>query len=134
MMTMDRTRDHAIVLGASMAGLLAARVLSEFYHSVTLVDRDGTCSTSGLALVIGDPEATALAIIGERAAIVHLLARAKQALSAYPTKRIAITDIDGNVSVRDEVTGELWTPETAAQQLRFAAEDGCVLRIQVREG
>jgi len=40
MMTTDRTRDHAIVLGASMAGLLAARVLSECYRSVTVVDRD----------------------------------------------------------------------------------------------
>jgi 2-polyprenyl-6-methoxyphenol hydroxylase-like FAD-dependent oxidoreductase len=31
---------HAIVLGASMAGLLAARVLSEFYATVTVVERD----------------------------------------------------------------------------------------------
>lgn len=35
------TRDRrAVVLGAGMAGLLAARVLSEFYDSVTLVERD----------------------------------------------------------------------------------------------
>ncbi|MGO9509153.1 MAG: FAD-dependent oxidoreductase [Mycobacterium sp.] len=33
-------REHAVVLGAGMAGLLAARVLSEFYDSVTLVERD----------------------------------------------------------------------------------------------
>jgi 2-polyprenyl-6-methoxyphenol hydroxylase-like FAD-dependent oxidoreductase len=32
--------EHAVVLGASMAGLLAARVLSEFYQQVTVVDRD----------------------------------------------------------------------------------------------
>ena len=32
--------NRAVVLGGSMAGLLAARVLSEFYRSVTLVDRD----------------------------------------------------------------------------------------------
>jgi 2-polyprenyl-6-methoxyphenol hydroxylase-like FAD-dependent oxidoreductase len=32
--------DHAVVLGAGMAGLLAARVLSEFYASVTIVERD----------------------------------------------------------------------------------------------
>ncbi len=31
---------HAVVLGASMAGLLAARVLAEFYESVTVVERD----------------------------------------------------------------------------------------------
>jgi 2-polyprenyl-6-methoxyphenol hydroxylase-like FAD-dependent oxidoreductase len=40
MMRTDTTRDHAVVLGASMAGLLAARVLSEFYRTVTVVDRD----------------------------------------------------------------------------------------------
>ncbi|MGA9677880.1 MAG: 2-polyprenyl-6-methoxyphenol hydroxylase-like oxidoreductase [Mycobacterium sp.] len=32
--------QHAVVLGASMAGLLAARVLADFYDSVTIVDRD----------------------------------------------------------------------------------------------
>lgn len=32
--------DHAVVLGASMAGLLAARVLAEFYDQVTVVERD----------------------------------------------------------------------------------------------
>jgi 2-polyprenyl-6-methoxyphenol hydroxylase-like FAD-dependent oxidoreductase len=32
--------EHAVVLGAGMGGLLAARVLSEFYGSVTLVERD----------------------------------------------------------------------------------------------
>jgi 2-polyprenyl-6-methoxyphenol hydroxylase-like FAD-dependent oxidoreductase len=34
------TRDHALVLGAGMAGLLAARVLAEAYDRVTIVDRD----------------------------------------------------------------------------------------------
>jgi len=32
--------DHAVVLGASMAGLLAARVLADFYRVVTVVERD----------------------------------------------------------------------------------------------
>jgi 2-polyprenyl-6-methoxyphenol hydroxylase-like FAD-dependent oxidoreductase len=31
---------HAVVLGASMSGLLAARVLSDFYRTVTVVERD----------------------------------------------------------------------------------------------
>jgi 2-polyprenyl-6-methoxyphenol hydroxylase-like FAD-dependent oxidoreductase len=35
-----RTRQHAIVLGASMGGLLAARVLADFYGTVTVVERD----------------------------------------------------------------------------------------------
>ncbi|MET0701194.1 MAG: 2-polyprenyl-6-methoxyphenol hydroxylase-like oxidoreductase, partial [Mycobacterium sp.] len=37
---MARVGDHAVVLGASMAGMLAARVLSDFYGTVTVVDRD----------------------------------------------------------------------------------------------
>jgi 2-polyprenyl-6-methoxyphenol hydroxylase-like FAD-dependent oxidoreductase len=32
--------DHAVVLGAGMAGLLAARVLADAYHRVTVVERD----------------------------------------------------------------------------------------------
>lgn len=32
--------DHAVVLGGSMAGLLAARVLADHYEQVTLVERD----------------------------------------------------------------------------------------------
>ena len=32
--------DHAVVLGASMAGLLAARVLADAYGRVTVIDRD----------------------------------------------------------------------------------------------
>ena len=37
---MAKIAEHAVVLGASMAGLLAARVLTEFYETVTVVERD----------------------------------------------------------------------------------------------
>jgi 2-polyprenyl-6-methoxyphenol hydroxylase-like FAD-dependent oxidoreductase len=37
---MDGIGEHAVVLGASMGGLLAARVLSDFYDRVTVVERD----------------------------------------------------------------------------------------------
>jgi 2-polyprenyl-6-methoxyphenol hydroxylase-like FAD-dependent oxidoreductase len=37
---MKSGRKHAVVLGAGMAGLFAARVLSEFYDAVTVVERD----------------------------------------------------------------------------------------------
>jgi hypothetical protein len=32
--------DHAVMIGASMAGLLAARVLSDAYERVTIIERD----------------------------------------------------------------------------------------------
>ena len=37
---MAKIGKHAVVLGASMAGLLAARSLSEFFETVTVVERD----------------------------------------------------------------------------------------------
>lgn len=37
---MRGTTEHAVVLGASMAGLLTARVLTEFYERVTIIERD----------------------------------------------------------------------------------------------
>lgn len=37
---MSKLGDKAVVCGAGMGGLLAARVLSEFYESVTVVERD----------------------------------------------------------------------------------------------
>lgn len=37
---MTELGEHAVVLGASMGGLLAARVLSEFYVAVTVIERD----------------------------------------------------------------------------------------------
>jgi 2-polyprenyl-6-methoxyphenol hydroxylase-like FAD-dependent oxidoreductase len=36
----DRVGDRAVVLGASMGGLLAARVLTDYYSEVLVVDRD----------------------------------------------------------------------------------------------
>src|SRR3954467_7907533 len=32
--------EHAVVLGASMGGLITARVLADFYETVTVVERD----------------------------------------------------------------------------------------------
>jgi 2-polyprenyl-6-methoxyphenol hydroxylase-like FAD-dependent oxidoreductase len=37
---MAKLGEHAVVLGASMGGLVAARVLSDFYERVTVVERD----------------------------------------------------------------------------------------------
>jgi len=40
MQEIQKIGDHAVVLGASISGLLAARVLADAYHQVTVVDRD----------------------------------------------------------------------------------------------
>ncbi|HEX7826176.1 MAG TPA: 2-polyprenyl-6-methoxyphenol hydroxylase-like oxidoreductase, partial [Mycobacterium sp.] len=37
---MSERRGRAVVLGASMGGLLAARVLADFFRVVTVVERD----------------------------------------------------------------------------------------------
>src|SRR6476619_8139509 len=37
---MGRTTEHAIIIGASLGGLCAARVLSDFYDRVTVYERD----------------------------------------------------------------------------------------------
>jgi len=37
---MGRTTEHAIIIGASLAGLCAARVLSDFHERVTVYERD----------------------------------------------------------------------------------------------
>ena len=37
---MNRIGEHAVVIGASMGGLLAARALSDFFGSVTVLERD----------------------------------------------------------------------------------------------
>ena len=39
--------DHAVVLGAGIAGLLAARVLADAYRRVTVIDRDALPATPG---------------------------------------------------------------------------------------
>ena len=44
---MRRIGDHAVVLGAGMAGLLAARVLSDGYGRVTILERDPLPGTAG---------------------------------------------------------------------------------------
>jgi len=65
----DRSEGHAVVLGGSIAGLLAARVLADAYDQVTVVDRDEL--PPGGSLRRGAPQARH---------IHALLARGQQAL------------------------------------------------------
>src|SRR5215471_3420710 len=39
-MSIDRSRSDAVVIGGSIAGLLAARVLAEAFETVTILERD----------------------------------------------------------------------------------------------
>jgi len=41
----SRIGEHAVVMGAGMSGLLVARVLSEFYRTITVVERDALPDT-----------------------------------------------------------------------------------------
>ena len=45
-MTLDKQAERAVVLGGGMAGLLAARVLSDAYNEVIVVDRDELTGTT----------------------------------------------------------------------------------------
>ena len=45
----DGRTDHAVVIGAGMAGLLAARALADRFAQVTLVDRDATTGVTAEA-------------------------------------------------------------------------------------
>ena len=45
-MTLDKQEERVVVLGGGMAGLLAARVLSEAYKEVIVVDRDELTGTT----------------------------------------------------------------------------------------
>src|SRR4051794_4210858 len=43
----SRVGDHAVVLGGSVAGCLAARTLAEHYSAVTVIDRDDLLGAAG---------------------------------------------------------------------------------------
>ena len=46
--------EHAIVIGASFAGLVSARILSDYFSTVTIIDRDHVCGEAGHR--IGTPQ------------------------------------------------------------------------------
>ena len=46
-------QDRAVVIGGSMAGLLAARVLSEHFKEVIVVERDDlSAEANGIAIIL----------------------------------------------------------------------------------
>src|SRR6185312_15518358 len=44
---MAKLGEHAVVLGGSLAGLLVARVLADFYENITVVERDVLSNNPG---------------------------------------------------------------------------------------
>ena len=64
--------SHAVVLGGSLAGLLAARILADHFDKVTILERDGYLETTEVRK--GIPQANH----------VHgLLLRGRQVLEAW---------------------------------------------------
>ncbi|HZB31359.1 MAG TPA: hypothetical protein VE465_14450 [Streptosporangiaceae bacterium] len=88
-MTMGVVGEHAVVLGAGMAGLLTARVLTESYRQVTVIERDQLAESS--AGRRGVPQ-------GRHAHL--LLARGKQALEGLFPGLIDELVADGAVPLR----------------------------------
>ncbi|MBE1487549.1 FAD-dependent oxidoreductase [Plantactinospora soyae] len=92
----EHVGDRAVVLGGSVAGLFAARVLADFYRTVTVVDRDQLTGATGPRRAV--PQ-------GHH--IHGLLARGQQILEElFPgfTKEMA----DGGVPTRDFGTSLGW--------------------------
>ncbi len=58
---LDLGANHAVVIGASMAGLLAARALADHYEHVTVVERDAL--PTGPAARAGVPQARHIHIL-----------------------------------------------------------------------
>jgi len=69
---MDVARRHAIVIGGSMSGMLVARVLSDQYEHVTLVERDQL--PEAIELRDGTPQARhAHILLGKGLEILEIL-------------------------------------------------------------
>jgi 2-polyprenyl-6-methoxyphenol hydroxylase-like FAD-dependent oxidoreductase len=49
-----QSNKHAMVIGASMAGLMAARMLSDHFEQVTIIERDRLFSTTNIPRTAGD--------------------------------------------------------------------------------
>jgi 2-polyprenyl-6-methoxyphenol hydroxylase-like FAD-dependent oxidoreductase len=63
---MPEVGENAVVLGASMAGLVAARVLADFYRTVTVVERDPLPDNAGVRR--GVPQGRHLHVLLQRGA------------------------------------------------------------------
>jgi 2-polyprenyl-6-methoxyphenol hydroxylase-like FAD-dependent oxidoreductase len=68
-----RQSSHAVVIGASMAGLLAARVLAESFERVTIVDRDRLPDSGSFRNGVPQGHHLHVLLVGGRHALESLL-------------------------------------------------------------
>ncbi len=111
-------RDHAIVMGASMAGLTTARALSNHFERVTIVDRD--VLPDGPAARKGVPQ-------GNHA---HgLLASGYRVLDAYYPG--LFDEIESNGGVRGDITRDFLWYQYGAWKLRTESGLGGMVMSRV---
>lgn len=91
--------NHAVVIGGSMAGLLAARVLSDRFQQVTLIERDRLTDTPQHRL--GTPQSQHLHV---------LLVKGEQIISKW-FPQIAIELIQAGATQADATNDVLWFQE-----------------------
>ena len=101
--------DHAVVLGAGMAGLFAARVLSEKFDRVTVIDRDPLAREKQVKVKVTAPYQPVLP--GEIAPGTGLHAVDFTGLTITPAFAGSVQDTNGTVGF--DVTADQpasWTP------------------------
>jgi 2-polyprenyl-6-methoxyphenol hydroxylase-like FAD-dependent oxidoreductase len=79
--TIHRT-EHAVVVGASMAGLLAARVLADRFARVTVIERDALPATASVRRGVPQAHHTHVLLASGRAALARIIPELDAALAA----------------------------------------------------
>ena len=125
--------DRAVVLGSGMAGLLAARVLSDFFDHVTVLERDG--EGPGPVPRRGVPQGTHPHVLLEagRVTIEDLVPGFTEELQAAGGQRV-----DGRTDLRMFAEGALLAPAATDRVAYFASrplyEQTLRRRIQALSG
>jgi 2-polyprenyl-6-methoxyphenol hydroxylase-like FAD-dependent oxidoreductase len=83
-------RDHAVVIGGSLAGLLAARVLTAHFDRVTLIERD--CYPADAVFRPGIPQSRHLHVLWTRGLelLEHLFPGLEETLTAAGAQEIGV--------------------------------------------
>lgn len=106
---MERSRDHAVVIGASMAGLLAARALADVYERVTIVERNRLPAVGEGRKAVPQGRHVHLLLPAGRRCLEELLPGLDDELRAAGANRF------GPDELRFEVAGHVLTRETEGE-------------------